>query len=510
MPVVFWLWLAGCAPKQVAEPEVTAPPGVLTILHTNDMHGHYLPEPAEWLDGRPALGGMVALDGEVDRLRADRSGAVLLLDGGDILTGTPLTDLQVRGAAGGAMLELMEAIGYDAWALGNHEFDKGLANLQKLASAAEIPVLSSNVRLADGASMALPGQEPSRIFEVNGIRVGVIGATTEGLGHLMRPADFAQLKLLDVVEAVKAEAAALEADTDLLVVLSHIGLEADRELAERVPELDLIVGGHSHTRMPQAEQVNGIWIVQAGSYTRLLGVVSLKVEGDGIASFGYELRELQPIPEGQPAPEGSADVAALVGGYRAQIDGIYNEVISESPAVMGRSYNHESAVGRWITDVLRQTTGADLALYNGGGLRADLPAGPIRVLDIYQCFPFGNRITTFTLSGKEVRGIIEGNAAAEAFEKRGFLSISGARYTWRLVNGAPEVTAAWVGGKPLDVEARYTVASNSYITEQWEKHLGAEPRDLVTLEQSDFEAAVAWARSHPVKDPGDVRAERVK
>lgn len=505
---MMWL-LLGCTPKApVAPPEPQAEAGHISILHTNDMHSHYLPEPAEWLEGRPAIGGMERLDAEVIALRKSRMNAVLLMDAGDILTGTPLSDISVHGALGGAMVDFMQAIGYDAWALGNHEFDKGLDNLIALGQASEMPILSANVRLPDGQGMVLPHQEASHIFRVNGLRVGVVGATTSGLKGLMGPKDFERIKLLDVAQAVQAEVDVLDPQTDLVVVLSHIGVEDDRMLAATVHGVDLIVGGHSHTRIPTAEQINGVWIVQTGSYTRSLGVVDLVVSGDAISEFHYELRDL--LPGTAPGPA-SATVTELAKKYQTEIDTIYGEVLGTSPAIMGRSYNHESAVGRWITDVLRESTQTDIGLYNGGGLRADIPAGTIKVLDIYQCFPFGNHVVTFKLTGDQVMGIVLGNMAAEAFEKRGFLSISGLSYKWRMNNGAPEASDVRIGGKPIDPKATYTLSANSYIAEQWEKHLGVPPMDLQTLTMTDFEAAVAWMRQHPeIKDPGDKRAQRLE
>lgn len=505
--MILLLW--ACTPKPTELPAPLpepAPAGALTILHTNDLHGHYLPEPADWLDSRPSIGGMVRLDAEVDGLRRDRRNAVLLLDGGDILTGTPLTDLVVDGAKGGAMLQFLDAVGYDAWALGNHEFDKGLDNLIALTSTTRVPVLSANVLSPEGEPL-LPRQRLSEIFEVNGLQVGVIGATTEGLAGLMSREDFARLKLRSVAAAVQDEVERLDPDTDLIVVLSHIGVEDDRALASQVDGIDLIVGGHSHTRMTTAEQIKDTWIVQAGSYARSLGVVDLKVEGDAITAFSYELRDL--LPETAPGPA-SPEVQDLADRYEAEISKFYNAEISTAPAVLGRSYYHESGVGRWITDVLRETTGADIGLYNGGGLRSDIAAGPVRVLDIYQCFPFGNKVVTFQFTGDEVMRIVNANMAAEAYEKRGFLAMSGLSYNWRLVNGAPEATNVKVAGQPLDPEKMYTLTTNTYVAEHWEKHFGAQPRNLQILEQTDFDAAVAWARKHPVADPSDTRARRTE
>lgn len=500
------LLLVACGTRPV---EVAAPvaPGVLTLLHTNDVHGHYLPEPADWLPDRAPVGGFVRLEQEVRALRDARPpGSVLVLDGGDQLTGTPLTDLLVNGSRGGAMHALFKAVGYDAWAVGNHEFDKGLDNLVAYTRDHPAVPLSANLRSPEGAPL-LPRQELSHVFEVSGVRVGVVGLTTAGLATLMNRKDFARLQLLPEVEATKAEVARLDPITDLVVVLSHIGVEADVRLAEQVPGIDLIVGGHSHTRLESAKQVNGTWIVQAGSYTRSLGVVDLVVDGDAIANFHYELRDL-PAATAPVPPD--ATLVKLVAGYEAEINKVYGEVVSSAVTTLGRDYHHESALGRWITDALKDGTGAEVAFYNGGGLRADLPAGPVTQGALFQCFPFGNQVMTFRISGDGLMGVVLGNLAAEHSESRGYLSTAGLTWTWRVRDGVPEVVEVKVGGEPLQLDRDYVAVASSYVMEQWQKHLGVEPREVVRDNRTDFEVAVEYARKGPVADPGAGRGRKVE
>lgn len=496
--------LAGC-PKAPVVP--TAEPGALTLLHTNDIHGHFAPERADWLPGEPAIGGFVRLEQELRAVRAARApGTVLTFDGGDQLTGTPLTDLDEEGSVGGAMHRFFDRLGYDAWAVGNHEFDKGLDNLRGYTGRAAALPLSVNVRAPDGGPL-LPRQAFSHVFERGGVRVGVIGVTTDSLAGLMSPRDFARLSLLEEVAAVRAEAERLDPDTDLLVVVSHIGLDADRAIARAVPALDVIVGGHSHTRLTAPVQEGNTWIVQAGSYNRSLGVVDLVVADDAVRSFRYELRDL--TPESAAVPPDPA-LQALVDTYAARIDAYYGEVVSEAPVTLTRDYHHDNPLGRFITDALRSATGAEVAFYNGGGLRADLVAGVVTRGALYACFPFGNQVMTYRLTGSELLQVVLRNLAAEADEQRGYLSVSGLTWTWRVRNGAPEVVEVRVGEQPLQLDRLYTVTSSSYVAEQWERHLGAAPRDPVGTEWSDLDAAVAWARRGPVRDDGVSRGVRLE
>jgi 5'-nucleotidase/UDP-sugar diphosphatase len=506
--VLTWLALGPACKKPVAPPPAAeAASGALTILHTNDLHGHYLPERADWLEGQPEIGGFVMLDAWVRALRAERGDAVLLLDGGDLLTGTPLTDIVVDGAGGGAMVQLMEEVGYDAAALGNHEFDQGYDNVQAIIDAADFPVLSSNIRAPSGGP-AFDGLLPSVVLESNGIKVGVIGATTEGLGSLVSTSMHDKLVIQPVSEAVSAEVQRLDPETDLIVVLSHIGLDADRALAAAVPGIDLIVGGHSHTYLPEPEKVGDTWVVQAGSYTRSIGVLELTVADDAIATFDGRLIDM--IPEAAPGAPGEA-VVELVEGWQEEIEATYGEVLGEASATLGRDYNDECALGDWITDVLREATGADVAVYNAGGLRADLNAGPLTLRSIFEIFPFGNQVVTFDLTGPEVLSVLMGNAQAQLEGESSYTSISGATLVWRERMGVPEVVEARVGGEPLDLDRSYRVATNSYVAEHARKKLhNTEPKDLKALGRTVMEVAAEAARQGPVQTPEGGRVTRAE
>ena len=503
--------LGGCGPKATPPStggESLSVPGTLTVLHTNDLHGHFLPERADWIEGEPEIGGFEMIDAWVSSIRVERGAdAVLLLDGGDIITGTPLTDFVVDGAGGGAMLEFMEAVGYDAMALGNHEFDQGFDNLQALITAADFHVLSANVRGPDGAP-AFEGLLPSTVIERNGVRIGLIGATTEGLAGLVSPEDNARLQTLSVIDAVSAEVGVLDERTDLLIAVTHIGLEADRALAEAVEGLDLIVGGHSHTRLPEPEKVGDTWVVQAGNHGQNLGVLELQVSNDRVTSFDGGLVALD--PDQAPGPPGQT-VDALVESYQRKIEEFYGQVIGEAPVSLRRSYTKEETLGRWITDVLREATGAEVAIYNAGGLRADLSAGDITLRDVYEIFPFGNQVVTMELSGAEVLGVLLTNARAAHSGEGSFNPISGAVIQWREWLDVAEAVEVTIAGEPLDPARTYTVATNSYLADQAVRKLsGATPEAVEPLGQTVFEVASEAARAGPVVAPDDARTIEVK
>ncbi len=495
-------------PTPVPEPPAGLDPGQLILLHTNDLHGHFLPDRAKWLDGQPEIGGMLELDAWVRGLEAEHTADdVLLVDGGDLLSGTPLTDIEVRGALGGAMLEFMEVVGYDAWVVGNHEFDKGFANVASFVGESRIPVVSANLDAPDGSGPAIPGLRDSVVRRVNGPSVGIIGATTEGLGHLASPDTMAHIDLRPVVESVAAEAARLASEVDLLIALTHIGLDADRALARAVPELDLIVGGHSHTRLEEAVMEGETAIVQAGDYCKALGMLHLTVGDDGLESFDYGLVDLVPgTAPGEPSPE----MVALVQQYRDRIDADYSQTISEAPRSLGRNYSAESDMGNWTSDVVRVATGVEVGLYNTGGIRADITAGPVTKMDLFEVFPFGNQVVTFQLTGEELLTILLGNTIVNAEGEGGLIPISGATVTWREVLGAPELVEVLVAGEPLELDRVYSCASNSYVVEQAERYLrGADPKGAEAFGRTVFQVAVEAASQGPIVAPEVSRIVRL-
>jgi 5'-nucleotidase / UDP-sugar diphosphatase len=475
--------LLGCTPRAVEPPAAQA--GELVLLHTNDLHGHYLDEDGD--------GGLVLLDAYADAYKAAHP--VLMLDAGDVLSGTPLTDLEVRGAQGGAMMELMEAVGYDAWALGNHEFDKGQANTQAIVSASNIPVLSANLRR--GEAIALDGLLPHIILEENGLRVGVIGLVTEALDKMVSPRMVEGITVEPSARAVEREIEAM-GPVDLVVVLSHIGLEEDRALAARVPEIDLIVGGHSHSFVHRPELVGDTWVVQAGEYAKVLGVLKLQVEDGAITSFQGELVQL--TAAGAPG-QGSDDVQNLVQLYDGHIREVYDVALGTATGPLVRDYYHQSSMGGWATGMIQTATGADVGIYNSGGLREDLPAGVVTRRSLYQVFPFSNAVVTFEITGDELTSLVLANCFRE-LEGRSWMQMSGVQAEWRVRLDSPELLSVLVNGEPLAPERTYVVATNSYVLDQAPRMLSqVDPKKPTESGFTVLDAAVWAAEAGPITPP---------
>jgi len=303
------------------------------------------------------------------------------------------------------------------------------------------------------------------------------------------------------METAQQQVGELEGEVDLVVALTHIGLEQDRELAAQVEGIDLIVGGHSHTRMTEYERVGDTIIVQAGSYGRQLGLWEVTVDDGSISEMTGGLVDLWPDDLPHPASE---QVSGLVAEWQNRIDETFALSVGSLEGDLMRKPGPESTMGMWATDMVRVGAQADIGMYNAGGLRADLLAGPLTRGDVYQVFPFSNKLVRFELTGAELVGLLLRGANAQLKGHRPLLW-SGVRFEWAEVGGAPDLRSVHIGGKPLELEASYTIGTNSYVAQQWEHLLGVEPRALMAFEESVFESAVRFASEGPVSIPHDPR-----
>lgn len=477
--------------------------GTITLFHTNDLHARYAPEKIGREGEQALVGGFTAIEAALRRER-ETAPHSLYLDAGDFMTGTPLSDIEYQGAKGGAIVAFYNLVGLDAQVLGNHEFDQTLENLDALLSRAKYQVLAANLRRSDGSLYTGKAYE---ILTVGEVRVGVIGITIDELPSLTSAENRSRIEIEPGIETLRDLLPEVDEQSDLIVALSHEGIEKDREIARAVEGIDIIVGGHSHTRLDQGEWVNRVLILQAGSNGQWLGRADLDVRGDSLASA--ECRLVRTDAKGAEASE---DLGDLIQMFRTRIEKEYGAVIAEARAELGRCYFCESDLGNWVTDRLRETTGADVALLNSGGIRKDIARGPVTKLDLFEVLPFWNGISVFTCTGEELRTIALTNAIAEAEEIHGILQVSGLTYSWWKSPEGIQIHTALVDGKPVDPAKTYKVASVDFVAESNpEKYLGFVPSDLenlgVTLTTRVMEAA---ERLGVIEAPQEDRIQRVE
>ena len=304
----------------------------------------------------------------------------------------------------------------------------------------------------------------------------------------------ARLHLAEPYEAARAQVAALRPQVDLVVALTHSGLDADRMLAAAVGGIDVIVGGHSHTSMSEPETVGNTLIVQAGSYARQLGVLRLRVSDGKVRGSSYNLVDLDPVALPGPASE---DVIALVDEWGARIDDKYRRLIGTAPIALTRQMEgQESLLGRGQRRS-RAGVDADVGIYNRGGIRADLPAGEITLGHLYEvsCSTTrwsSSRPAATSWWASSWRTSPNGSGVNPRPSRRGGADPQ---------DGQPRAGGRHGRGRDLGPGARLPVATNSYVAEQWKKHLGFEPRALEGAGMTVREAAESLARTGPARAP---------
>ncbi len=443
--------------------------GELTILHTNDMHAQFTPVAATWLEReeKPLIGGMVALQYYIKT--ESTPNATLVLDAGDIMTGTPLSKIVVDSAKGGGFIKMMNHIGYDAMTLGNHEFDEGVDNLLMLIGLSNFDILSANAVYND----TLLAPRAFKIYKIAHLRVGVIGLLMEDLDQVVLGKHMQGVRIADAVSSSQKIVDKIDAKTDLIILLTHIGHKGDLQIADALDRIDIIIGGHSHTRVLQAQKRNGVLVVQAGSKTTNLGKLTVSVAGDTVNRYRYEL-----IPtwvDSVKAPD--AAMQKLVKKYEQKIQKAYGQVIGTVQESLVKRSHEESDLGNFITDVLRKQTATDFAVLNSGGIRKSLFAGPLTKLDVNEVLPFANYLITFECSGSQVLTLIRNNARAMIDHSYGILQVSGLGFTYRKgADGSVEIVSATIGGKPVDPKARYTGATVDFVMGHAENYFNFVPQ----------------------------------
>ena len=481
------LALLGCSAFPSAGPEKDKTYKI-TILHTNDHHGRF------WKNGDGEY-GMAARKTLIDRIRADvtRSGGQsLLLDGGDVNTGVPESDLQdaVPDFKG------MNLLGYDAMAVGNHEFDKPLGILKMQRDLARFPMLSANIYQSGQRMFA-----PYKVFTLGGLRIGVMGLTTEDTFKLVSPDNIKGIEFRSVIAEAGKVVPELRTKADVVIATTHMGhyengnhgtqATGDVEMARAVNGIDLVVGGHTQNpACMKAENVldreylpgteckpdrqNGSWIVQAHEWGKYVGradfeyrngefklvqyaliPVNLKKPvkaADGKTSLVHYTSEIAEdkamLALLQPYQDfGQQKLTVEIGSTQARVEGD-RAVVRSMPASMGL------LIGKAMMD----KTKADFAVVNAGGVRDSFAAGKLSYKDVLKVQPFGNTTVTVDLTGAEVMDYL--NAAAKMSPGSGaFAQFAGIN----LVITGGTVSSASIGGAPVDPAKTYRMVINNFM-----------------------------------------------
>lgn len=407
---------------------------VVTLIFTNDIESAYDSVPAWWRDDMERIGGIAELSTLIKTIRQNEPN-VFLFDAGDIFTGalSRLTD-------GALMFEFMITMGYDAMGIGNHEFDYGEEILGWQKNRAPFPVLGANLFFKDTDD---PFAQAHTIIERDGIRIGVIGILgQDAASTAIAPQHIDELEVTDPAEAVARSVAELRGDVDLIVLLTHMGhtapmqtdaeadprldrdINADIALAGAVDGIDVLFGGHADagTREPVVQPDTGTLIMQTFGQATYLGYLQVTLDGGSGEIKRYD-GKLIPVNADNLAPDPA--VVRKNSDYERAFPEIM-EIVGHNEVRLNRKYFDEADIGNFTADVMVEATGADIGFMHSGGIRKDLPAGDVRIMDILDTHPFVDKITVMRMDGAQLRLALEHSFS----QLRGLLQMSGisARY----------------------------------------------------------------------------------
>ncbi len=420
----------------------------IRILHVNDFHG--FAEPYKPIGSDETLGGIAYLASRVEELRKEKLS--LLLAAGDMIQGNNWANL----FQGESVVELLNEMRFDAMVVGNHEFDFGQDVLKKRISEARFSVLGANVEGFDRL-------KPYVIKELKGVKIGIIGVVTEEVPEITHPKNVTGLHFFSPVNTVARYVRELKDKTHMIVVLSHVGHPVDRMIAEKIRGVDVIVGGHSHSRITKPVKVGDTLIVQAWEHGKALGVLDLILQDGKITNFDGHLEEIKP-----KGGKEDQKVLAVVEKYKQRMVAVLDNKVGEADVDLdGERKNirrRETNLGNLIADILRELSKADVAIINGGAIRASIKKGEIRIKDIYASLPFDNYIVAIKLTGRQIREALEHGVSGVEEEEGRFPQISGLTFKYSPSGErGSRIKEIFVGGQPIDSGKEYVVATNDFL-----------------------------------------------
>ena len=463
----------------------------LTVFFTNDIHGGITPQKAEFLNPEfpPKLGGGASaayIIKKAQKKAAQEGNGVLIIDAGDIFQGT----LVGTRSDGEAIVRYMNLIGYDAVVPGNHDFDLGKDNLIELIKMSEFPWVSCNIYDKE-TGLRWEWVNPWVIKEIDGLKIGLTGATTRGTEYMSFPENIKGLEFQsEILNLQNCVDELREQNVDLVIAMVHAGLPYDTregyeqlqketeesvlksghagamEIAHFVRGIDLLLGGHIHKgyNEPWEDPKNHTICIQNYGNGGNLGWIDLNIDmaTRSIASYDFpaDNSTLLLLQEDEFWPDST--VLNFIKSQQKIYEKGFKDVIGNSRTALSRSSIGESPMNNLITDAMRERVNADFAFTNFGGIRANLKPGPITREDIFKVLPFGNQIATFIVDGTFLKNIIEKKVSGGS---RG-LAISGGKVTInKTLPDGERVVKIEINGELLDPNKKYRIATTDYLME---------------------------------------------
>ena len=456
------LLITACQPKPKEQK--------LYIVSTNDMHAN--------IDNFPQFAALM------DSLRGVHP-SLLLFGAGDNRSGNPVNDRYTEPCK--PMYELMNKVGFDLSTFGNHEWDGGPVALRNVLGWAKFPFVCANVTFDD--TLQMPNVHPYAIFERDGLKIGVIGGIQLGENGLpdFHPKNANGSHFVHFTDVLPGYLDKLK-DCNAVFLLTHLGYEDDREVAERFPQVTAIFGGHSHTRVGQdgKQLVNGVLVTQAEAKVKYVTLSTFTFRDGKVVNVESELLPIRDF-KGR-----NAEVQAMVDEYNS------NEYFRTVVATNMTPVESYESLGCLMTDAIRYTTGSDMGFQNPGGVRFDtLSARPVTLKDIFALDPFDNEIIAFTLTGQEIVNLMKSCFVTDG----GPIYCSGCTYTYKVDDNGEmtDINVKLENGKPLDLNAKYNVVMNSYMSTVFDYEHEDEGQSTF---RSSNELMLEYLSHHPEIDYG--------
>lgn len=450
----------------------------LTLLYTNDLHSNFEPMRVNWVDKNRNVGGFANISTLV-KIEKTKNPDVLYFDAGDFFTG-PYHSFLTKGEA---VIDVINSMPIDAVCVGNHEFDHGWQNVPIQFKKANFPILNGNIFLKN--SNDLIWNNPYKIFEKNGIKLGVIGLHGKfSFYDTTAEVMVSGIECRDEEEYLKKYIAELDKKVDLIILLVHEGipgrqsssgqsdversLQKDIELAKNVPGIDVLITGHAHKGTPEALISNGTLIVSTDALGIQLGRLDIVYnrKKDKIVSHRNKLQVVY-----DDEIKDDELTAEVIRKTSEKLKIIIQEPVCKINSMLSRSYGEESNLGNAVADALMFTNpNADFALTNSGGLREDILGPQVTVGDLITAFPFPNTVVETDLTGKDLMGIFEHGAGLT----NGILQVSKGvemKYDESLESGK-RVSSVKINGQSLELEKVYKVLTNNFLADGGDGFLG--------------------------------------
>lgn len=456
---LFWL---PAIPASAADG--TAAAQLLRLIHFNDFHAAYLPGRKTDEEGLPRIGGAAAVGAYIRQLRAERPESLLVF-AGDMIQASPLE----KATTGESLLQIFNRFAPDVACLGNHEFDYGKARLKELLAMARFPVICANLLDRDSGKVLVA--ESHIVTTPGGLRVLFIGLYP--LAGKSYVEEDQQVQVLDAAESLMRIARERDSEADLTVAVSHIGYDDDLLLSRKLgptSEVDLIIGGHSHTEIGNIDPTLPVPVTQAFCNGMYLGVIDLEVDPDlrRIRTIQYRL-----VPTYTDRITPDAEIEAIVQAEVAKMPELFEPIAELAEPLGMESRLGETRLGNFTVDAFVELYGSDLAFMNSKSIRNSLPGPQVNRAEVMDAFPFEGGLYRLEISGDGIIRMLEHYANKKkdrtVFVPHGFF------YRYRIAaDGEMTVTEARLHGQPLEPEKKYSVIVDDRQAREFERFYGAK------------------------------------